>query len=470
MSSGARSGALVEVELVEEDGRPTPGRMWPALRLAPIARVVAVGLAACAVTQGVATGGAARDLTALGSAGVVLAAPLTDSWQAAGVLLGVAGDLVVLDDERRGVEALDMTSGEVVWRVPEAGSCRLVALDAPDRPVVATSVSRARLVCGWAPGQLDHVATEVAILDPATGSRLGGMAVPGSAGWWSIVRGDVLLVAAAPSGSLRVVRLDTATGRLVWSYRSPEPVVPPGGTFTASGQDNAELTASGTLGSVRLVLDTGTEAASAPALGAADADVRLPLDGALALGGRNATGTPTVAVVGADGRMRWSRPGYLPVPPVDDASAPGVVVMEPAGPTSAAGTTNLIGVDAGTGALLWRADVPATLTARAAGVLVAADRHRTVALDARTGRTLWEAVPYGDGAVTDGRTVMTIEQRDQHSTLVARDLRSGVEVWHRAARTELWPGAARYGGDGLVTLPGGLVVLQTDATVIAMRP
>jgi outer membrane protein assembly factor BamB len=471
VSSGARHGALVEVELVEEDVLPTHGLIWPAPRLAPMARVVAVVLAACVVVQGAATAGAARALTALGAAGAVLTNPPTDGWRAAGVLLGVAGDLAVLDDKRRGVEALDVASGRMVWRVPEAGSCRLVTLDEPERPgpPVAARASRARLVCGWAPGQLDHDATDVAILDPATGSRLARVSIPGSAGWWFIVHGDVLLVAAAPSGSLRATRLDAETGQPVWTYRSPEPVVTPGGAFTASGQDAAELTASGALGSVRLALGSGTEAARSPGLDAADADIRLPLDGALALGGWDAAGTPTVAVVGNDGRLRWSRPGYLPVPPVDDASDPGVVVMEPADPTSAAGATGLIGVDAGTGAQLWHADAPTTLTARAAGVLVAADRHRIVALDARTGQVLWAAVPYGDGCVTDGRTVMTIELRHGHSTLVARDLRSGVEVWQRRARAELWPGVARYGGDSLVTLPGGIVVLQTDSEVITMR-
>ena len=173
-------------------------------------------------------------------AGPVLTEPPTDTWRAQGVLLGVAGDLAVLDDKKRGVEALDMATGQLVWRVPEAGSCRLVALDAPQRP--GHWSPRARHGPAWCAG--GHRSAR---------PRRHGCRVPPPCDRFP-ARGDVarrerrvvvdrgghvLLVAARPSGWLRATRLDTETGRQVWTYASPHPVVTPGGTFTARGQDAA---------------------------------------------------------------------------------------------------------------------------------------------------------------------------------------------------------------------------------------
>jgi outer membrane protein assembly factor BamB len=459
---GAPHGALIEVELAEEDELLAAHRPWPARRLRWVVLPVAVGLALASAAQAGESAAGARAFAAIGPTAVGLSSAPADRWRVPGRLVGVAGDVVLVDDQRRGVQAVDATTGSLVWAMAEAGTCTTAA---PDRSP-GGSPGPERLVCGWSPGQVGHEATSVVVLDPATGARLSAAALPGSAGWWFVDHGDAFLVAAAPDGALTALRLDTTSGHVVWSYRSRTALVDPGGGFTASGLGSDEIVAAGPGGSVRLTQDAGTVATRRAALGAQNADVVVPLPaGALALGGRDADGTAVVRVLAADGDTRWTVPGRLAATATDDGTARDVVVAVPAD------GRGLVGLDAGDGHVLWRAPgAPPGAEARVGGVLVTADRDRVVALDVRTGAELWRAVPYGTGAVSDGGTVATVERVGGVSRLVARDLRTGAELWRRPGGTELWPGITTYRGDVLVAVRHDLVLLQTDTVVVAFEP
>lgn len=464
MPGEAPHGALVEVELTEEDELLAARRPWPARRLAWVVVPVAVGLAVASLAQAAESGRGAHVFAALGATAVGLSAPPTERWRVPGSLIGVAGEVVLVDDQRRGVQAVDAATGAVVWTRAETGSCALAVPDefaATARPTGAPD----RLVCGWAPGQVGHEATSVEVLDPATGGRLGSASLPGSAGWWFVDHGDAFLVAAAPDGEFTALRLDTSSGRVVWSFRSGDHLVTPGGGFSASGLGSDEIMAAGPGGTVRLAQDTGAATAGRPTLTARTAEhvSSLP-DGGQVLGGRDAGGA-VVRALAADGSPRWTVPGRLAAPTTDDRSLADLVV---AVPTDGRG---LMGLDAADGHVRWLAPAaPTGVEARVAGVLVTADRDRVVALDLRTGTQLWQAVPYGTGAVSDGRTIATLERIDGVSRLVARDLRTGAELWRRVAGRELWPDVTTYRGDALVAVRHDLVLLRTDTEVVAFEP
>ncbi len=465
MPGGAPHGALVEVELAEEDELLAARRPWPARRLAWVAVPVAVGLAVASLAQAADTAHGAHAFAALGPTAVGLSAPPAERWRVPGALIGVAGDIVLVDDQRRGVEGVDAATGAAVWTRAETGSCAMAVPDA------FTATARPggephRLVCGWAPGQVGHEATSVEVLDPATGDRLAAASLPGSAGWWFVDRGDAFLVAAAPDGAFTALRLDTSSGRVVWTFRSGHALVQPGGGFSASGLGSDEIMAAGSGGTIRLTQDTGVATARRPALTARTAEQASPLPGgAQVLGGRDADGTAVVRALAADGTPRWTVPGHLVAPATDDHSLGNLVVAVPAD------GRGLMGLDATDGHTLWRTPgAPTGVEARVNGVLVTADRSRVVALDLRTGAQMWQAVPYGTGAVSDGGTIATLERVDGISRLVARDLRTGAELWRRAAGRELWPEVTTYRGDTLVAVHHDLVLLRTDNEVVAFEP
>ncbi len=307
MPGGAPHGALIEVELAEEDGLLAARRPWPARRLGWVALPVAVGLAVASTAQAAETAHGAHEFAALGATAVALSAPPGDRWRVQGSLIGATEDVVLVDDQRRGVQAVDATTGAVVWTLAEAGSC---AMAVPDAATPAGPAGRQLLVCGWAPGQVGHEATSVAVLDPTSGTRLSSASLPGSAGWWFVDHGQVFLVAAAPDGALTALRLDAASGHVVWSYRSGDPLVEPGGGFSASGLGSDEIMAAGPGGRIRLTQGTGTPTTGRPALTAQNADAVAPLPGgAQVLGGRDPDGTAVVRAVAADGAAAVDRTG-----------------------------------------------------------------------------------------------------------------------------------------------------------------
>lgn len=462
MPGGAPHGALIEVELAEEDELLTAREPWPARRLRWVVLPVAVGLAVSAAAQAADTAAGARAFTALSPTATSLSAPPSDLWRVPGVLIGVAGDVVLVDDERLGVQAVDATTGSPVWTLAGVGTCSIAAPDAASDPAAAPQ----RLVCGWAPGQMEHEATSVVVLDPATGERLSSASLPGSAGWWFVDHGDAFLIAAAPDGTLTALRLEVSTGHVVWSYRSPAPLIEPGGSFSASGLGSDEIVAAGPGGSIRLSQDAGTETTGRPPLTAQNAKAVVSLaDGGQVLGGRDAQGAAVVRALAEDGTPRWTVPGALAVPATDDGSAADVVVVVPAD------GRGVVGLDADDGHVRWRApEAPTGVEARVGGVLITADRSRLVATDLRTGDPLWQAVPYGIGAASDGGTVATVERVGGVSRIVARDLRTGAELWRRPAGRELWPGLTPYRGDALVAVRQDLLLLQTDTEVVAFDP
>ncbi|MCB2177109.1 MAG: PQQ-binding-like beta-propeller repeat protein [Actinomycetales bacterium] len=465
MPGAAPHGALVDVELSEEDELLEARRPWPARRLAWVALPVAVGLAVASMAQAAESAHGAHAFAALGTTAMGLSAPPAERWRVPGSLIGVAGDVVLVGDQRRGVQAVDAATGAVVWARAETGSCAMAVPDAFAATARPDGEPR-RLVCGWAPGQVGREATSVEVLDPATGRRLSTASLPGSAGWWFVDHGDAFLVAAALDGAFTALRLDTSSGRVVWSFRSGDALVQPGGGFSASGLSSDEIMAAGSGGTIRLTQDTGVATTGRPILTARTAEHTSPLPGgAQVLGGRDTDGTAVVRALAADGTARWTVPGRLAAPATDDRSLGDLVVAVPAD------GRGLMALDAADGRVRWRAPgAPTGVEARVNGVLVTADRGRVVALDLRTGTQLWQAVPYGTGAVSDGGTVATLERVDGASRLVARDLRTGAELWRRTAGRELWPEITTYRGDRLVAVRHDLVLLGTDTEVVAFEP
>lgn len=166
------------------------------------------------------------------------------------------------------------------------------------------------------------------------------------------------------------------------------------------------------------LLDAGTGAVLRTVIGGGYVLVRGLPDGGYA------TWEPTGGgqLLDPDGTPRGAVPA-LPVPVVGDASVDGLLVDS---------GNRVHAVDAADGGVRWTAGTDLTPVAVADGVVVAVDDASVGAFDGRDGHLLWEH--RADGAVvplplTDGMHVLSAEPVRRTTSLVARGLRDGVEVW-----------------------------------------
>jgi outer membrane protein assembly factor BamB len=309
--------------------------------------------------------------------------------------------------------------------------------------------------------------------DPADGTLLRTLRVHGAGSPW-VLGLDVVGLGPDADGRVVVERWSLATGERAWSYRSEQPVALRGDTGWGSWRDETTIHLTAGAWSVALDLATGRETGATGETGETGAtgtagpaggwDVELA-DGARARIRLNRDGTRESTVTGADGRVRFTAPGEVLVPVVDDGTAAGSVLL-----ATWSRDDRVTAVDATTGRQLWAVPGVAGEVAVLSGSVLVSGGAGVVALDASTGEVRWDrardwSTATAWGMVTDGRRVLTVEPAGQRVFLMARDVGSGAPVWRRPA-----PAA----GDGAFTtlsqLPDGTVVLHDGrGELVALR-
>lgn len=496
MRSGAEDPHLVDVELVEDREVPPLGRHLRAR--ARVGREPAVPVDAVPVDADGPRRGRrshARAWSAVGALAVVavvgwglnqaeerrdetrLAAlaglpgyldpigePLTVAWRVdAGRPVGrTTSALLVADDTDGaapgpGLAAVDLGTGVVAWRRAVAGElCVPPSLDG-GRELPLVSV----VVC------LPHASTSapgvgrVTVLDAATGQEVRSQAV-GASVVADVVDGLVLMTSSTADGAVTVRAWDPGSGLDAWEFTAA-PLVPasvrvvPGWSHEV---DDGVLTF--VSGSLRLAFDTATgRRQSAARVGSDRVTLDLP-------GGREARwahdqlGRPKdVVIVDRDGGSRFEAPGVPWLAPVRDGSATEVVVIR------RTADQHLLGLDAGTGRVLWDlANVPwLEASVQVGGVVVAVSPSAAVALDVGTGLRLWEHdAARGSGTwdvLTDGHVALVPTDDGLGGVvLTARRLTTGEAAW-----VVPLPGEVA----AIEQVDGRTVLVRTESVLVALR-
>ncbi|WP_298459254.1 PQQ-binding-like beta-propeller repeat protein [uncultured Cellulomonas sp.] len=475
---------LVEVELVEDDvdepgsvERPAPwwrpllaavpGRVWLAL-----ATVVVLAAAGAGVVRHVRDAALTEQLAAVDGLSAPLEQPLAAAWQApgAGLVGAVEKTLLLWLPDGAGTVALDTVTGDVRYREDRmcwladtgpspAGSDPGLPDEDPDDDVLLCTEPLA--------GDRPHATGDGAatVHDPRTGELLRSIPV-GTALTTDVVDGDLVAVGVDESGHVTAGRWSLTTGEQRWTFRSPE--VAPDATSGWSGGLGEDVVGV-EIGTFSVTLDPDTGVPVDPPLSDDSSTGATwgpnPGPGDLTYTVHHAPdGRTTTTVHGPDGGDRFTVPGSLLAPTVDDGSVPGTVLLASSDPGVGDPRSALVAVDAATGDERWTADVPVGALAVLSGRVIAHDPLTTTVLDAATGETAWSAETssasgWGWAVVTDGRRVLSVEPGPDGAELVARDLATG------AVR---WTAPAPFTGD-VMSLPDGTVLLMSGTAVAALR-
>lgn len=382
-----------------------------------------------------------------------LSEPLDVAWRASGAFAGVSEPSgTILLDTDHSFEALDSSTGQMRWSVPED----------PDHSCSAATVTASGTAADGPDGVLCVSPADgtMQVRDVATGD----VVATETSDWreWhaALVDGALVVVGVDQEGHAVARSTDPATGDVNWTYRG-ETTIPPGGDGFGMDVGPGMVGLAAGAWSVRLDPATGELLAD----NAAVQERRVELPGGLTAIQLGATDhdpeSLRVRVLASDGTELLEMPGMLEQPPVDDGSVPGLVFVVNL-------ETNAVdAIDVTTGATLWshggaRPDVLVDghliVTSNTGGKL------RVV--DATTGEQVWTAqlhLPnYGLSPLTDGVNVLTLEDAAGEPNLVARDLATGSIVW-----AEPWdPG----GGALLHALPSGDVLATTESGITVFRP
>lgn len=382
-----------------------------------------------------------------------LSEPLDVAWQASGAFAGVseASGTILLDTDHS-FEALDSSTGQVRWSVPED----------PDHSCSAATVTASGTAADGPDGVLCVSPADgtMQVRDVATGD----VVATATSDWreWhaALVDGALVVVGVDQEGHAVARSTDPATGDVHWTYRG-ETTIPPGGD--GFGMDVGPGMVGLAAGAWSVNLDPATGELLAD--NAAVQERRVELPGGLTATQLGATDhdpeSLRVRVLASDGTELLTMPGMLEQPLVDDGSVPGLVFVVNLE------TSAIDAIDVTTGTTLWsqggfRPD------ALVDGYLVATSNTggKLRVVDAATGEQVWTAqlhLPnYGLAPLTDGVNVLTLEDAAGEPNLVARDLATGSVVW-----AEPWdPG----GGALLHALRSGDVLATTESGVTVFRP
>ncbi len=432
-------GGLVEVVLEEDlpDAAPPAGDDGAAD--APAARAgrrrwrltaVAVGLVVVLVLAVVQASAQRREEEALlryaDVPGVLasLAEPPSETWRLSLTeMWHVAGAVITVDPDD-GVVGRDLATGDVRWTVPlpdgvEAWTVGCAEVD--ERTTVAVCAFP-RLPAG-APGDRAEGDAGLQVLDPVDGRVLRPLDLGSSVVGAAVEAGDLLVAEADRADGVRVTRADLRTGDRRWQVTLAS--YDPGRDVRMRLLDDLVVLE----GRTTVVLDAADGRELGRWTGASD--------------GRASAVAHVVGVPGGGygvwesrfaGRWYGTGPevrldGEPVEPPVDDRSAPEVVLLEPADGDL------LRAVDAGTGDELWQRPKPRRVLLRLGGRVVVTGEGRLESLDLRTGRTVWSApldasqdADLGD-PMTDGLRVVVRGERDGALQLTAFDLDDGSRIW-----------------------------------------
>jgi hypothetical protein len=497
VARGEGGASDVDVVLVEEDDVASSARFAPARRVrpgGPSRRRLGVGLAvAVAVVAGSSTVQAWQERAGLAALSTVpgvvprVTAQPEIAWTLESGQLRDSSDETLLVDstDGSGTAAVDVASGEVLWRSRDAGpgsgwtDCRFLRADR------ARSFWGAGLVDGAADevlcahrglrsgpeliGSVPELATLVQVLDARTGAVRAERAVAGESVLVETIGDDVVLAGHDADGLSEVVRWDPRSDVDRWTYRGDV-----GGGRTGAGFGawvaGEHLVLQDGAGARLLSLDDGVVVPETAA-----GRVVLPIvdlaDGAtVEIVGLLGPGTSAVVVREAHGAVRLELEGWYGGPPVLDPRTPVLLVTGPGGDLTAHDVldgavrwTRPDGTAATAPLPTWQPDTPLVLVG---DVLVLTSAGQVEAVDAQEGTALWtveELEVSAYGALTDGRSVV-LPARDRPSggapgLLVALDLRDGSEVW-RVPLPE--PGVA-------VRQAGEMLVVQGERGVVALR-
>lgn len=457
------------------------------------AAVLAVGVAA--VAQQLLEDRHEQRLARAAEAGPPLDEPLVQVWQVdARGSVGMHEDvLIVGDPDGSGLVGLDTWDGSARWhadRIAEAWGCQVVPVDPPaTTPTASAAVAEPALVACYGTGGDGQ---QVHVLDVTTGTLVRTVET-GVTGSSTVLAGpDLAAVGLAEDEHLVAARWSLRTGEQRWSYRSPAPL-----SDEIRSQQTYELrddVLGARIGSWQVALDAETgKLLPTPAPGAHEVVEVNPSTGELLATtssddtvsrelSRTPLGDGSVAVVrthgetvrtevrAGDGTLLWERAGHALRPGVDDGSAPGLLLMAPAG-------SGLSGVDVRTGEERWTHTVRGTGTVGeplvlSSLVLVATGTGRSgsdadgglVALDATSGRVVWQHAVgelVGWRVLTDGRRVLTLDRVDGSARLVARDVVTGGIAWSTPVPDD---------GHSVDLLPSRGVLVTGDDHVSAFRP
>ncbi|MFS0699554.1 PQQ-binding-like beta-propeller repeat protein [Cellulomonas sp. 179-A 4D5 NHS] len=484
----------VDVELVEVAGTAAPGverradwrelvsrvprRAWIVVAGAAVLMLVASGLVEWRAERA-QTNRLERTEGLTGS----LAAPVTDVWEAPGEgVIGIIGDVLVLyGPEGEGVLGVGLDDGTTRWERSPGGSfgCWFVRRDGGTRagwwqgPVDVLEPGSAVLACvdsvpfegvsfptvvtGSGGASALGPQSEVSVLDPASGAILRRVVLPGS-GHPTQIEDSVVAVGVDAQDRLVGSRWSLLTGELVWEYKGPRVGRVAGASFASDAE-----TMTWEAGDVSVTLDSRTgEAIDRQSEAHAGMELdrfTLPDGGTAVSSVIDGTGVE-LTVTDADGTRRFTTTGHAFEPLVDDGTAPHTMLVQPSG------GAGIMAVDARTGEDLWRSPTPRWASPVVlSGRVLLREKDRVAAVDVRTGETVWEhddrEPDGGGGLVTDGRTVLVLARVDGHTSLVARNVETGVQIWRI-------PSPVDWGG--LQPLSDGRVLLSGSKRTVLLAP
>ena len=399
--------------------------------------------------------------------------PLEQVWQVEGTGLVAEGEgVVVLADPMAlgEVRALDAATGEVLWVREGAGEVCTGTQERPDElgpPSEAANLSPDYLVC-LPPGNYmrDHrppgpdLVTPITVLHPTLGDELAVLGVAGTPLTWDVVGGDILVTFVTADAAVGIGRWDVDAGEQVWSFRSEAGVMPEGlfGEWAHLLHDGVvQVTTSRSAFAVSV--ETGDRVPDGEvAFEPERLNAALP-DGAVVEWLDDRTSAGAGRVLGSDGSTRFEFDGVPWLAWRSDGSIPEVLVIQ------RSGSGGLAGLDAVTGEQRWTiatSQRPTPLL-QIEGVVIATAGETAMAIDLVRGKVLWEAgvaATAGPAALTDGEVVILPVRDGWDSSLVALQLRSGLELWRSPVP---------LGVRELHAVPDGTVLLLSPNGITAYR-
>lgn len=384
--------------------------------------------------------------------------------------------LIVDDADGSGSSAVDVVTGQVLWRAPVASGwsdCRFLGRTRPwsfwgtglHGGAAADEVLCAHrgILSGSEPTTL------VQVLDARTGGVRVERTAPGESVLVDMIGDDVVLAWVGADRRPEVVRWDHEADVDRWRYRGERGR---GAEDTGLGAWVAGdlLVLQHDAGTRVLSLEDGTVVPETETAGVVLPVAELADGATVELAGGMGLARSRVVVRDRQGAVRMEEEGWYAGPAVLDPRTPVLLVMDEEGGLSAHdvgdGTerwTRPVGTPATAPLPTWQPDTPLVL---AGEVLVVTSDGQVEGIDARDGTSSWVAEgleSFAHAAVTDGRSViLPAHPRGGGATpglLVALDLRDGSEVW-RAALPEQGFAVGQAGETLLVQGAMGLIALR----------
>jgi outer membrane protein assembly factor BamB len=455
------AGGLIEVELDDELLPPSrerrPHRRWSPRRWGRVAATLAVVLVAVSGVLGV---DAARRAGRGGMPGFTsdLAVPRHEIWRADGVVaIATTPDLVVLQTPGGdGVQVVRAIDGATVWSV-HTGQCNVVEIHGSATWLTGLGPARTadpedlRVVCAlYGP---DTFGTTLYDLDGTILAHLGEGDLMQMGRRLVAVRPDE---GAVPGVTVRV--WSVADGRPLWDRHFD-------GVDATAGYSisDTEVTFPADDGGVSVDLATGEQRPSTDDSSRLDVAVEVPAGTVT-----SRVGAPDVelALVGADGRTRWTRDDALYVPAAVSEPGADAVLL------ALSMDNGLVALDAATGDVLWRSRADAlSALVHLPGTAVLGGAEGGV-VDDRTGKVLWTAPPGEELTAVSDRELVLLRS-PATGELVVRAIDDGHEVLRYPApdlpesdeSTVVW---GRL--DGPVPAGDGILVVGSVSGVAALGP